>query len=313
MVKGDREHTEYDTTNTPAEECMATVLPSEARNNRTSATNILSSKTNNGVPTTTTTTTTTKTPLLESNGERKGGEKWRKKTRRSKKIQNTLKNMVIYYCNIRGMKSKINSLGEIIEDKRPTIIVLVETWMHPKQKVKIEGYDIYRNDRDNTGGGILVAVDERIKNVTREVSRTTGDMESIWLTINNNTNKIRVGAVYIPKENIDKKKLKEGYKKIQKEWLEGKKNGEKILTIGDFNCKVGDEIPGNKEEVSKGGIMLKEARSTYDMTIVNGTPKCTGIWTRVEGTTKSILDYVLVSEKWVEVGGSGWKTYSKWK
>ena len=46
------------------------------------------------------------------------------KTRRSKKMRNKMKNVSIMYLNIRGLKSKLESLKEIIDEQKPDIIVL---------------------------------------------------------------------------------------------------------------------------------------------------------------------------------------------
>ena len=50
-----------------------------------------------------------------------------KKNRHSKKLKNTLKSCKLYYLNIRGLKSKIESLKEIIIEEKPEVIGLVET------------------------------------------------------------------------------------------------------------------------------------------------------------------------------------------
>ena len=45
--------------------------------------------------------------------------------------------------------------------------------------------------------------------------------------------------------------LKEIYKEIEVEIDKANKNGESTLILGDFNCKVGNYIKNNKEEVTK--------------------------------------------------------------
>ena len=45
-----------------------------------------------------------------------------KKNRRSKKMKNTLKSCKFYYLNIRGLKSKIESLKEISIEEKPKVI-----------------------------------------------------------------------------------------------------------------------------------------------------------------------------------------------
>ena len=95
----------------------------------------------------------------------------RKKVRRSKKIKNELKQFKIIYQNIRGMKSKVDSLTELVEDQKPTIVCLVETHLE-KEEVAIPGYEtIYRNDKTASSGGILVAVKGNRKIVTMQTHK----------------------------------------------------------------------------------------------------------------------------------------------
>ena len=87
--------------------------------------------------------------------------------------------------------------------------------------------------------------------------------------------KIKLGAIYIPDENIKIRDLKKVYKDIGEEIDQGKKNGYKILMVGDYNSKIGETISGNTEEVTKGGKLLMQLTEKHDMVIVNATDKCT--------------------------------------
>ena len=63
--------------------------------------------------------------------------------------------------------------------------------------------------------------------------------------------------------------------------------------VGDFNVKVGNHIPGNKETVSKQGRRLKRIIEKYNLNIINANEnKCKGKWTREQGEEKSIIHYV---------------------
>ena len=71
-----------------------------------------------------------------------------KKVRRSKKIKNELKQFKIIYKNIRGIKSKVDSLAEMVEDQKHAIVCLVK-----KEEVAILGYEtIYRYDKTANSG-----------------------------------------------------------------------------------------------------------------------------------------------------------------
>ena len=72
------------------------------------------------------------------------------------------------------------------------------------------------------------------------------------------------------------------------------------MIVGDFNGKIGTEIEGNKEEITKGGRLLMQLVKRMQMEIVNKTDKCKGLWTREEGNTKSVIDYIIVNKEEID-------------
>ena len=82
------------------------------------------------------------------------------------------------FVNVMGVKSKLNSIRNIIEEEKPTIIGLVETKLDEEDIIiEIEGYEIRRRERKTEGGGVLIAYREEIKNiinVVREVEEDCG-------------------------------------------------------------------------------------------------------------------------------------------
>ena len=101
----------------------------------------------------------------EEKGHKKGKNNKKKKIRRSNKIKNTFRDFKIFYQNVRGLKSKIDSPDETINDWEPSMIYLVETHMSPEEQIDIPGHQIYRNDGTKNSKGILIAVKNNIKNV----------------------------------------------------------------------------------------------------------------------------------------------------
>ena len=49
-----------------------------------------------------------------------------KKTSRSKKVRNTSPNFKVFYQNVKGLKSRVNSIIKIISNYQPILICLVE-------------------------------------------------------------------------------------------------------------------------------------------------------------------------------------------
>ena len=84
--------------------------------------------------------------------------------------------------------------------------------------------------------------------------------------------------------------LKEMYKDIKTQIKEAEKLNQKLILIGDFNCKVGNTKKGNKDEVSKGGKMLNKMVKTMNLDIINSCDVCDAKWTKERNEEKSILN-----------------------
>ena len=201
--------------------------------------------------------------------------------------------------NVRGFKSKETLIKRIIQEEEPVFIALVETKLNGEE-IDIEGYEKpLRVDRIGDGGGVMVAYKKCLKNIvvcTSEIRKHLAEM--IWLRIDNGEVKLKIGVIYMPQESrTTLEKLKEIYQIIEKEVIDAQEKGDNILILGDLNCKVGGAIEGNSEEITKGGRLLLKLLRKYKMKIVNAEKCCDGIWTRIEGEKRSVLDYVLVFEE----------------
>ena len=65
-----------------------------------------------------------------------------------------MKDIKIFYLNVRGLKSKLKSLHEIIEDLCPDVIALVETMLDESDSVILDGYSVTRRDRKGGMGEV---------------------------------------------------------------------------------------------------------------------------------------------------------------
>ena len=221
-------------------------------------------------------------------GRETGGKK---KVRRGKPIRNKFKNFKIYYVNIRGIKSKMTELKRIIREERPHVICLTETLLRPSEWVEIDkNYKFYHNSEHEDKWGIAIGVDRRLDNITIEIERKSLDYESLWLLMSNDRVKVRIGNIYAPQESRTKIEVFEGmYEHIRGHKMEADKKGEKVIVMGDFNCKIG-------KQPSKSGKVLKQVVKESGMVVLNQHEKCEGKWTRIQGEQKSTIDYVLVDK-----------------
>ena len=194
---------------------------------------------------------------------------------------------------MRGLISKKASLDEIIKKLNPTIVGLVETHLSEEKTCEFVGYVTYRNDRDQNGGGTLLAIKQELEPVTIVTKSTQGQIETLWIKINNGKNKLNIACVYAPKE-ANSTPL---YTEIKLMAQEVEQQQEDIIVMGDFNCKVGTEIHNNSELVTAGGKKILNLLSKQELMMVNSHPKTKGLWTRIQGSQKAVIDYVLITKR----------------
>ena len=138
-------------------------------------------------------------PEQSSKKQRKG---IKKKIRRPKKIKNTLRKFKIYYQNVRGLKSKVDSLDETIEGYEPTLICLVEIHLTKEEQIQIPGHKIFRNDGTTNNRCILIAIKEKLKTIGVEVIREDAIVQTLWYYL---AIKVRMGVIYGPKKKLTPK------------------------------------------------------------------------------------------------------------
>ena len=203
------------------------------------------------------------------------------------------------FDNVRGFKSKDMVIKRIIDEEGPVLIALAETKLNKEDKLSIDNYVVRRNDRVEEGGGVLIAYKKSLKHMITTVFKYNQySCEMLWVKLNNGLLKIRIGVVYMPQESRTLlKDIKEIYKTIDDQVKKAAENGEKVLVLGDLNCKIGCEIPGNTTDLSKGGRVLLNIANKNNLKILNTTKCCNGLWTRHQDGEDSVLDYVLVRDE----------------
>jgi exonuclease III len=61
--------------------------------------------------------------------------------------RNALKKFIMMTDNVRGIKSKLNSLNDILDEEKPAVIGLTETKLREKEALGIDGYIHYKKSR----------------------------------------------------------------------------------------------------------------------------------------------------------------------
>ena len=101
------------------------------------------------------------------------------------------------YANLRGMKSKIPSINEVLTKKKPDIVVFLETHHVGKSFSRLPGYSkvAYNNRKKSKGGGMMIAIadNNQLNYVTTSINE---ENEMMWVIVKGNQWKFRIGIVY---------------------------------------------------------------------------------------------------------------------
>ena len=83
---------------------------------------------------------------------------------------NIRRNIRYLHWNCRSIVPKKTELLLLIEELRPHIIALNETWLTASQQFLLPGYNIIRKDRDDGYGGVMLAIISTIEYVAINVT-----------------------------------------------------------------------------------------------------------------------------------------------
>jgi hypothetical protein len=110
----------------------------------------------------------------------------------------------ILYTNIASLLAKYSDLVAYVNDLKPTFLSLTETWLSdvvPDSLVSLDGYTIYRNDRNHKkGGGVCIYVSNELlsENEVIPIVTNTPGIESLFLQVHNQSWNFILGCVYRP-------------------------------------------------------------------------------------------------------------------
>ena len=143
-------------------------------------------------------------------------QKLKKRNRRVKKIKRNFQNLKLVYNNVRGIRSKIDSVATVLEELSPTIFCAVETHLEEEYKLEIEGYAIHSIPGTRDSQGIVIAIKEEIDTIAVELDDYTDVGQIKWIQMDNTKVKMKLGVVYAPQESVTlKKELRKMYDNIE--------------------------------------------------------------------------------------------------
>ena len=241
-----------------------------------------------------------------------------------KKPRMPTENIKVMMINARGLDEVTeHDIVSLIKNQKPEVMGVLETHLREEdgsRKVNIpEGYskfEVRRSDLDDDkdGGGLMIMYKKtqgiKIEEKKLKIRKKENDLvskERAWLTVKTKTEKLAIGFVYVAAENRSEtnkekfSKLNDSiYEVLDEDIRKLRKEGFKIMLNGDHNGWVGcgqGGIPGNRKEVNTNGRRFMDFLDRSGMVHLNGTSKCTGLYTRHSSNSSTVLDYVSVRKE----------------
>ena len=201
------------------------------------------------------------------------------------------------YTNIRGMKSKRNSLTETLHEHDPHLYLITETQLRSNVGMQIDGYTFYSRKREGkNGGGVGILVRNDVKNKTSP-HISDRNLEIMWISLQRKARRpLMIGVYYgVQESRTNKEEIELEMSLLREEITEMQMEGEILITM-DANAKIG--LLG--EEISRNGKLLLNVFQQTGLCVLNNTTICKGKITR-KNTKKeneiSAIDFVVVNQE----------------
>lgn len=118
-----------------------------------------------------------------------------------------IKELKLLNWNANGIKSKKSTLLEFLSQHQIDIVCITETHLKATEKFKLNGYLIYRTDRNSThsSGGVAIIIKKSIKHYQSD-SPTLTHLEATSVVISTDKYNLKILAAYNPpKKTVQRK------------------------------------------------------------------------------------------------------------
>ena len=213
----------------------------------------------------------------------------------------------MFLVNLRGFKSKKQSLLNIIKKEQPNVIVMNETQMTGNMKAELEPYKCWTKNRsDKGGGGIATAVCPVYQGSAMGAGEGEQGDEVMVTRFDAFTPALNIINCYGEQRKTKVEDVERNWLRLKLKMEEIRARGEFCLLAGDLNKLIGSDelgVPGNHTEVSPGGRLLRDLLRTEDWVLVNslveGEVVQGGPFTREDPATGALscLDVMVASRE----------------
>ena len=200
--------------------------------------------------------------------------------------------------NVRGVKTKLDSLESTLDTNDIHIAAITETHMGEQEMIYLDNYNCICKNRNKEGGGVAFLIRKDIDSITKRIEDLQIAKEILWIKVRAKKN-IYMGCYYGQQENSNKEDVQAEYEHITKT-IEKYQRNHNVILMGDFNAKLKIDKEECTQHQSRNGRFLRNMIKTLDLTIVNKLPEHKGTWTRINTKNqlqRSVIDYIITSKQ----------------
>ena len=211
-------------------------------------------------------------------------------------------NLTILGNNTAGLSGKIESLTRSMEVFNATVVMLQETKIKKKGKVKFKGFNVFEQPRENKeGGGLMTIVHTNLE----PVEVPDDNCEFLVVDLKGDFGSIRTINCYGPQETQPLDVRSQFFIDLESRVITAKTDGKLVCIEFDANSKLGSHvIKGDPHVMSSNGSLLSSLVDRQNLIVVNATHRCFGTFTQYRKTKtaeeKSVIDYFVVCQNLYE-------------
>ena len=206
-------------------------------------------------------------------------------------VNNIYDPVVLYYNNINGLQSKLDSLKSIITVKQPDIIALCETKLSNKSNITLDGYEVLMSNLKYGKEGILLAAKvgtfRSFEVIYQSENRNLASFELVYPE-----EIFRVIVAHAPQENVKQSVKTEFYEELETEIRRCYFGNIKFVIAGDLNAKITEK--NNRNDNAK---LFHQLIENQQLEVLNYIDVAEGFWTRLQrrgqSEVRSVLDYLI--------------------
>eukprot|EP00794_Sanderia_malayensis_P014558 gene14558-16060_t len=198
-------------------------------------------------------------------------------------------NLGVAHINVNGIltSNKLDEVKLMLEITRLDLLGVMETKLHQNNsnsELKIDSYQMERNDRGTGGGGgVMLYYKETLDVAPYLVKNIVNNIESIWVDITFHSQRTITGVIYRPPDKQKFYSNLEHY--LQNIW----KNRKNTMIVVDLNSDL--HFNGKPAEECLAGKHLLRVLSKFSMENVIAQP------TRITERSRTLLDLMITSRK----------------